>query len=201
VAVSFLVGGLAVVASPLTSAAQRAPDDPSAARQRRIGALLDPGWHPHVAAAPAFPLNRLGELTSLGVTGHLGAWYIPSRRGLPGVGFDVTYASFSRDTDEPLPGRYEMVGVSGVLSSKGRQRLFFDWLGAYGTVGGGVYRHGPAGGPSRTAAAASASLGVLVPIGPTDGFVETRFQHLFTGEVLGRGNGLTFAPLMMGVRF
>jgi hypothetical protein len=26
-------------------------------------------------------------------------------------------------------------------------------------------------------------------------------QHVFGGETLGRGNGLTFAPLRVGVRF
>lgn len=166
------------------------------------GAMLARGWHPYIAIAPAFPLGRLGELTSLGVSGHVGAWRITPERWVPGIGVELMYASFEPNRSEPLPGRYQVGGALVKLTSKGRQRVFYDWLGAYTTGGIGVFRAGTAGGGNtRTVLGASASVGVLAPVYGREGFVEARFHHLFSGETLGRGNGLTFAPLVLGVRF
>ncbi len=186
---------------PVVMSAQEIEPDSELERRIRAGEFLAEGWHPYLAAGPAMPLGRLGEIGSLGVSGHAGAWYIPSGGIWPGIGVEASYAGFARDTDESLPGRYQVSGVSVRLTSKGRQRLFFDWLGAYGSVGAGVFRHGSAGNTTRTSAGASLSAGMLLPIYGREGFIETRVQHLFSGETLGRGNGLTFAPLLIGVRF
>ncbi len=168
---------------------------------QRAGASLEPGLHPYLAIAPVAPLGRLGDLTSIGVSGHLGAWYVPPRGSWPGLGIEAMYASLSRDTDEALPGRYRITGASLQLTSKGKRRVFFDWLGAYASAGAGVYRHGASDGTMLTSAGASAGLGVLTPVYGAEGFIEARFLHLFSGETLGRGNGLTMAPLIIGLRF
>ena len=177
-----------------TALAQGAGRDADTDRRTRAGIFLAPGWHPYLAIGPASPLGRLGELTGLGLSAELGAWLIE-----PGV--EASYATFGKSTDEPLPGRYQIAGASVRLTSKGRQRLFFDWLGGYGSAGVGVYRHGAEGSATRTALGVTGSLGMLVPVLGLEGFIETRVQHLFSGETLGRGNGLTFAPLLIGVRF
>ncbi len=169
---------------------------------RESGAMLAKGWHPYLALAPALPLGRLGELTSLGVSGHVGAWYITPDRWTPGVGVEALYASFSPDPNEPLPDRLQIAGALVKLTSKGRQRVFYDWLGAYTTGGVGVFRAGTSGdGNTQTVLGVSASVGVLGPLFGREGFFEARFHHLFSGETLGSGNGLTFAPLVFGVRF
>lgn len=186
--------------STSTVRAQLTGDQPTE-RRARTGAFLAPGWHPHLAIAPVVPLGRLGELTALGVSGHIGAWYVPPNGSWPGIGLEASYASLSKDTDELLPGRYQIAGASVRLTSKGQQRLFFDWLGAYGSVGAGVFRHGASESTMQTSPSASASLGMLVPVYGFEGFIEARFEHLFSGEILGSGNGLTRAPLLMGVRF
>ncbi len=174
---------------------------PSDEAPQRSGASLASGWHPYLAVSPVAPLGRLGELTSIGVSGHLGAWYVPPRGSWPGVGVEAMYASLSKDTDEALPGRYQIAGATLKLTSKGKRRVFFDWLGAYAAAGAGVFRHGASESTMLTSAGATASLGVLTPVYGAEGFVEARFVHLFSGETLGRGNGLTLAPLMIGVRF
>lgn len=196
---TLVLGGLTVQAS--AAHAQEAGRDGATERRTRTGAFLAPGWHPHLAVGPAIPLGRLGDLTSLGASGMLGAWYIPPNSGWPGFGVSLSHSEFAKSTDEPLPGRYRVTGVVAQLTSKGRQRLFFDWLGAYGTAGVGAFRHGGEGSEVRTAVGLSASVGFLSPLFGHEGFVESRFQHLFSGETLGRGNGLTFAPLLIGVRF
>jgi hypothetical protein len=192
-----LLGGTALSAQPT-----RDPlGDPNAERRARAGIYLESGWHPYLAVGPAFPVGRLGDLTSLGVSGHVGAWFIRPEARWAGVGVEATYASFAKDTDEPLPGRYQVAGVLAQVTSKGKQRLFFDWLGGYGAVGVGVFRHGASRSTMRTAPGLSGSVGMLVPMAGYEGFVETRVQHLFSGETLGQGSGLTFAPLRIGVRF
>jgi hypothetical protein len=183
------------------AAAQVTGRDPDTERRARAGLFLEPGWHPYLAIGPAMPLGRLGDLTGLGVSGEIGVWLIDPALPWPGFGAEVSYASFGRDTDEPLPGRYQVAGASLRLTSKGKQRLFFDWLGGYGAAGVGVFRHGASGATTRTALGVTGTLGMLVPIAGREGFVETRVQHLFSGETLGRGNGITFAPLLIGVRF
>ncbi len=175
--------------------------DQNTDRRERAGTFLEAGWHPYLAVGPAVTLGRLGDLSDIGVSAHLGAWLIQPDVAWPGLGIEASYASFSRNTSEPLPGRYQIAGASLRLTSKGRQRLFFDWLGGYGSIGAGVFRHGASGATTRTAAGVSGSVGMLVPIAGREGFIETRVQHLFSGETLGKGNGLTFAPLMFGVRF
>ena len=189
------LAGLLSVGAHTTARAQEVAPVPQS------GAMLAEGWHPYLGVAPAFPLGRLGELTSLGLSGHVGAWHITPQRWIPGVGVELTYASFERDRSEALPGRYQVVGGLVKLTSKGRQRVFYDWLGAYTTGGIGVFRAGTSGDNMRTVLGASASVGVLAPVYGREGFVEARFHHLFSGETLGRGNGLTFAPLVLGVRF
>jgi hypothetical protein len=198
-----LVGAASVTLAAVAESQPARPSlgDPNTERRTRAGIFLEPGWHPYLAAGPAFPLGRLGDLTSLGVSGHVGTWYIRPDARWAGLGVEATYASFAKDTDELLPGRYQVAGVLAQLTSKGKQRLFFDWLGGYGAVGAGVFRHGASTGTMRTAPGVSASLGMLVPMVGFEGFVETRFQHVFSGETLGRGSGLTYAPLRVGVRF
>jgi hypothetical protein len=181
--------------------AQETGRDIETERRDRTGAFLAAGWHPHLAVGPGIPVGRLGDLSSLGVVGMIGAWYIRPDSRWPGFGVDVTYATFAKDTDEPLPGRYQMAGAMLRLTSKGQQRVFFDWLGGYGTAGVGVFRHGATGSAAITSLGASASVGFLVPVYGREGFVESRVQHIFSGATLGRGNGLTFAPLLLGVRF
>jgi len=180
--------------------AQRTGDQ-ATERRARTGAFLEQGWHPYLAVAPVAPLGRLGELTSFGVGGHIGAWYVPPEGSWPGFGVEASYVSLAKDTDELLPGRYQKAGVSLRLTSKGKRRVFFDWLGAYGAVGAGVFRHGASESTMQTSPGASASVGMLVPVYGFEGFIEARFEHVFSGEILGRGNGLTLAPLMIGVRF
>lgn len=197
--VSSLLAALVLV--PTGASAQEAGRDQAADRRARAGIYLEPGWHPYLAIGPASPLGRLGELTGLGLSAELGAWLIEPELAWPGVGVELSYATFAKSTDEPLPGRYQITGVSARLTSKGRQRLFFDWLGGYGSVGAGVFRHGAEGAQVRTSAGVTGSLGMLVPVLGFDGFIEARVQHVFSGETLGRGNGLTFAPLLVGVRF
>jgi hypothetical protein len=192
---------IALLLSTSATAQAQLTGDQNTERRTRTGAFLDPGWHPHIAIAPVVPLGRLGELTSLGVSGHLGAWYVPAEGPWPGVGIEASYATLAKDTDELLPGRYQIAGASLRITSKGQQRVFFDWLGAYGSLGGGVYRHGASEATMKTSPGASASLGMLVPVYGFEGFIEARFEHLFSGEILGSGNGLTRAPLMIGVRF
>jgi hypothetical protein len=198
------VGRLALAALllPLLDAsAQGGGRDPDTERRTRAGIFLAPGWHPYLAVGPASPLGRLGELTGLGFAAEAGAWLIEPDFAWPGFGVEASYATFGKSTDEPLPGRYQVAGAAVRLTSKGRQRLFFDWLGGYGSVGLGAYRHGAAGAPARTSAGVTASLGMLVPVLGADGFIEARVQHLLSGATLGRGSGLTFAPLLVGVRF
>jgi hypothetical protein len=181
--------------------AQSAGRDADTDRRTRAGIFLAPGWHPYLAIGPASPLGRLGELTGLGLSAELGAWLIEPDLAWPGFGVEASYATFGKSTDEPLPGRYQIAGASVRLTSKGRQRIFFDWLGGYGSAGVGVYRHGAEGSRMRTSPGVTASLGMLVPVLGADGFIEARVQHVFSGETLGRGSGVTFAPLMVGVRF
>jgi hypothetical protein len=180
--------------------AQRTGDQ-TTERRERTGAFLEQGWHPYLAVAPVVPLGRLGELTSLGVGGHIGAWYVPPEGSWPGFGVEASYMTLAADPDGLLPGRYQKAGVSARVTSKGKRRVFFDWLGAYGSVGAGVFRHGASESTMQTSPGASASIGMLVPVYGFEGFIEARFEHLFSGEILGRGNGLTVAPLMIGVRF
>lgn len=187
--------GLLALATSATLTAQPSDEGP-----QRAGASLAPGWHPYMAISPVAPLGRLGDLTSIGVSGHLGAWYVPPRGSWPGVGVEALYATLSKDTDEALPGRYQISGASVKLTSKGKRRVFFDWLGAYAAAGAGVFRHG-AESAMQTSAGATASLGILTPVYGFEGFLEARVLHLFSGETLGSGNGLTLAPLMIGVRF
>lgn len=196
-----VTSALALLLAAGSAGAQVTGRDPDTERRTRAGIFLAPGWHPYLAIAPASPLGRLGDLTGLGVSAELGAWFIEPDFAWPGFGVELSYATFGKDTDEPLPGRYQVAGASVRLTSKGRQRLFFDWLGGYGSAGVGVYRHGAEGSATRTALGVTGSLGMLVPVFGFDGFIETRVQHLFSGETLGRGSGLTFAPLMVGVRF
>lgn len=198
---SALACGVAVLLLAPRAEAQVTGRDQDTERRTRAGIFLAPGWHPYLAIGPASPLGRLGDLTGLGVSAELGAWFIEPDFAWPGFGVELSYATFGKDTDEPLPGRYQIAGAAVRLTSKGRQRLFFDWLGGYGSAGVGVYRHGAEGSATRTALGVTGSLGMLVPVLGFDGFIETRVQHLFSGETLGRGNGLTFAPLLIGVRF
>jgi hypothetical protein len=183
------------------SAASAQGRDQDTDRRERAGIFLEPGWHPYLAIGPAVTLGRLGDLSDIGVSAHLGAWLIQPDVAWPGLGIEASYATFSRNTSEPLPGRYQIAGASLRITSKGKQRIFFDWLGGYGSIGAGVFRHGASGATTRTAAGVTGSVGMLVPIAGREGFIETRVQHLFSGETLGRGNGLTFAPLLFGVRF
>lgn len=192
---------VALLGSALSLDAQVAGRDVNTERRTRAGVFLEPGWHPYLAVGPAIPLGRLGDLTTLGVSAEIGAWLIDPGRVWPGFGVELTYASFGVNTEEPISGRFQMAGAQARLTSKGKQRLFFDWLGGYGSVGAGVFRYGATGAETRTAAGATASLGMLVPIAGREGFIETRVQHLFSGETLARGNGLTYAPLLFGVRF
>ncbi len=193
--VALLAGLLSICAHAPDALAQEVAPVPES------GAMLASGWHPYAGVGPAFPLGRLGDLTSLGVSGHLGAWHITPERWIPGVGVELMYASFGRERAEALPARYQVSGALVKLTSKGRQRVFYDWLGAYTTGGIGMFYAGTAGDNMRTVLGASASVGVLAPVYGREGFVEARFHHLFSGETLGRGNGLTFAPLVFGVRF
>ncbi len=197
---SFATAGLLLLANATPLPAQGSGGD-EAERQVRTGAFLARGWHPYVAVAPTAPLGRLGELTSFGVSGHVGAWFVPPEGSWPGFGVEASYAALAKDTDELLPGTYQKAGVSVRLTSKGKRRVFFDWLGAYGAVGAGVFRHGASQSMMQTSPSASASVGMLVPVYGVEGFIEARFEHLFSGETLGRGSGLTLAPLMIGVRF
>lgn len=190
-----------LLGSALSLHAQVAGRDVNTERRARAGVFLEPGWHPYLAVGPAVPLGRLGDLTTLGVSAEIGAWLIDPGRVWPGFGVELTYASLGVSTEEPISGRFQMAGAQARLTSKGKQRLFFDWLGGYGSVGAGVFRYGATGAATRTAAAATASAGMLVPIAGREGFIETRVQHLFSGETLGRGNGLTYAPLLFGIRF
>lgn len=196
---ALLASGLTLLACALP--AQEGERNADTERRERTGALLASGWHPHVALGAAIPMGRLGELTSLGATGMLGAWYIPPGSRWPGMGVSVSHSEFAKNTTEPLPGRYRVTGLVAQLTSKGRQRVLFDWLGAYGTAGVGAFRHGGEGSAVRNAFGVSASVGFLAPVFGREGFVESRFHHLFSGETLGRGSGLTFAPLLIGVRF
>jgi hypothetical protein len=181
--------------------AQVAGRDVNTERRTRAGVFLEPGWHPYGAVGPAMPMGRLGELTTLGVSAELGAWLIDPDRAWPGFGVELVYASHAADTDEMFTGRYQIAGAQARLTSKGKQRLLFDWLGGYGSIGAGVFRHGATSAGMRTTIGASGSLGMLVPLAGREGFIETRVQHLFSGETLGRGNGITYAPLLFGVRF
>jgi hypothetical protein len=192
---------LALVCTAHIADAQVAGRDVDTERRTRAGVFLEPGWHPYFAVGPAIPLGRLGDLATLGVSAEIGAWLIDPGRVWPGFGVEVTYASFGVDTEEPISGRFQMAGAQARLTSKGKQRLFFDWLGGYGSIGAGVFRHGATGAATRTSIGATASVGMLVPIGGREGFIETRVQHLFSGETLGRGSGITYAPLLFGVRF
>ncbi len=191
----------ALLGSAVELDAQVTGRDVNTERRARAGVFLEPGWHPYLAVGPAIPLGRLGELTTLGVSAEIGAWLIDPGRAWPGLGVELTYASFGVNTEEPISGRFQMSGAQARITSKGKQRLFFDWLGGYGSVGAGVFRFGATGAATRTAAGATASVGMLVPFGGREGFIETRLQHLFSGETLGRGNGITYAPLLFGLRF
>lgn len=195
------IAAMALLCATGSLGAQEAGRDVNAERRARAGMYLEPGWHPYLAVGPAIPMGRLGDLATLGVSAELGAWVIDPDRVWPGLGVELTYAAFGADTNEPFSGRYQMAGAQARLTSKGKQRLFFDWLGGYGSLGGGVFRHGATGATTRTALSATASAGMLVPLGGREGFIEARVQHLFSGETLGRGNGLTYAPLLFGVRF
>ncbi len=195
-----VAAALFATGSPVLQA-QDTPVNSAAERRERAGFYLEPGWHPHLAIAPAIPIGRLGDLVSTGVAGHVGAWFLSGNDRLPGVGVELSYATLPKNTAEPLPGRYEMMGASLQLTSKGRQRLFFDWLGAYGTLGAGAVRHGASGSTTRTSPSASIGIGILANVLGQEGYFESRFQHVFSGETLGRGSGLTVAPLMFGVRF
>ncbi len=197
---SFVAAAVVLVSQTALLRAQGTGDQ-ATERRARTGALLARGWHPYGAVAPVSPLGRLGELTTFGVSGHLGAWYVPPEGSWPGVGVEASYATLAKDTDEQLPGAYQKAGVSVRLTSKGKRRVLFDWLGAYGAVGAGVFRHGASQTTMQTSPSASASVGMLVPVYGLEGFVEARFEHLFSGQTLGRGNGITMAPLMLGVRF
>ena len=197
---SFVAVALLLLSNATVLRAQRTGDQ-ATERRERTGALLEQGWHPYLAVAPVAPLGRLGDLTSFGVGGYAGAWYVPPEGSWPGFGIEASYVSLEKDTDESLPGRYQKAGVSVRLTSKGKRRVFFDWLGAYGALGAGVFRHGASENTMRTSPGASASLGMLVPVYGFEGFIEARVEHLFSGEILGSGNGLTMAPLMIGVRF
>lgn len=198
-AIASLAAAFTLVAT--SASAQETGRDQAAERRARAGIYLEPGWHPYLAIGPASPLGRLGELTGLGLSAELGAWLVEPNLAWPGFGVELSYATFGKSTDEPLPGRYQLTGATVRLTSKGRQRLFFDWLGGYGSVGAGVFRHGAEGASARTSAGVTGSLGMLVPVLGFDGFIEARVQHVFSGETLGRGSGLTFAPLLVGVRF
>jgi len=195
------VAAAVLLLSDTTALRAQSTGDQAAERRARTGALLARGWHPYAAVAPVSPLGRLGELTTFGVSGHLGAWYVPPEGSWPGIGIEASYATLAKDTDEQLPGAYQKAGVSVRLTSKGKRRVLFDWLGAYGAVGAGVFRHGASQSTMQTSPSASASVGMLVPVLGLEGFVEARFEHLFSGQTLGRGNGITMAPLMLGVRF
>ncbi len=186
-------------AAPLV--AQETGRDVNTERRRRAGIFLEPGWHPYLAIGPAIPMGRLGELTGLGLTGSLGAWFIRPESTWPGLGMEASYTTLPRDTDEPLPGRYQLASATLRLTSKGRQRVFFDWLGGYGSAGVGVVRHGAEGASTITSATLTGGVGMLLPVAGREGFIEARVQHVFTGETLGRGRGLTIAPLLVGVRF
>jgi len=192
---------VALLGGALSLDAQVTDRDVNTERRVRAGVFLEPGWHPYLAVGPAIPLGRLGDLTTLGVSAELGAWLIDPGRAWPGFGVELTYASFGVNTEEPISGRFQMAGAQARMTSKGKQRLFFDWLGGYGSVGAGVFRHGATGATTRTSVGATASAGMLVPLAGREGFIETRVQHLFSGETLGRGNGLTYAPLLFGIRF
>lgn len=192
---------LLLMISAYSLQAQETPSNSAMERRANAGFFVTPGWHPHLAIAPAIPMGRLGDLVSIGVAGQVGAWYITGNPRWPGIGVDFTYATLPKSTDEPLPGRYQLAGASLQLTSKGSQRVFFDWLGAYGTVGVGAFRHGAAGSTTQTSPSVSIGVGILAPVFGHEGFIESRFHHLFSDEILGRGNGLTFAPLLLGVRF
>ncbi len=194
VAVALLLANTSAVRAQRTG-------DQATERRERTGAFLEQGWHPYVAIAPVAPLGRLGELTSFGVGGYAGAWFVPPEGSWPGFGIEASYMSLEKDTDEALPGRYQKAGVSVRITSKGQRRVFFDWLGAYGAVGAGVFRHGASESTMRTSPGASASVGMLVPVYGLEGFIEARVEHVFSGQILGSGSGLTLAPLMLGVRF
>ena len=180
-------------ANARTASAQAVPADP------RPAITVAPGWHPYVAVAPAIPLGRLADLTALGVFAKAGAWYVPRGAGV-GVALDVVGVVLPEDTDEPLPGNYRIVGATVSVTSKARRRVFFEWLGGYGIGGVGLYRHG-AGDVRSTDVGVNVGVGLLTPVLGAEGFVEARFHHLFSGETLGRGSGLTIAPLVIGFRF
>lgn len=200
-AAAFLILMAVQVVTAHTLRAQETPTNSARERRASAGFYVTPGWHPHLAIAPAIPLGRLGDLVSMGMAGQVGASFITGDPRWPGIGVDFTYATLPKSTDEPLPGRYQLAGASLHLTSKGGQRVFFDWLGAYGTVGVGAFRHGAAGSTTHTSPSASIGVGILVPLFGHDGFIESRFHHVFSGKILGRGNGLTFAPLLLGLRF
>jgi hypothetical protein len=169
----------------------------------RAQAPLAPGWHVTLAGAPAIPLGRLRDLGETGVLLKAGAWYLP--RSTRGIGFsaDLLAARFARDTEGPLTNAYDVAALTLNVSTKGRAQLGAGWLRGYVIAGVGGYRHGaPAGGLAADVhAGVNAGIGALVPVAGRAGFVEARFHHLFAGQTLGAGRGITFAPLVLGWRF